>query len=357
MRSPARFAIPLVTIAFVASVAAPSARAAIQVDPLTSTVVTGFDSFGAILAGPHRVFVSGGTTGSSVAIFDLDGVRLGSLTNIPGPSGMVTVDGILYVAAFGASKIFRYDLSTDPPTRLTSFSTAPLPSPRDLVYAGHRLWFTSGCDQWGSGVGRMPLDDGAPVRELEASSIVDWSYCTAIEHGPAAPNRIFLHNTGVTPQNLFQYDVRLGRQPKLINDTSSWEWGSYNGAPAVPLPGTREIATAWTGGVSTFQLSDLFGPTFTYEADGGAGLAIATTPHQGRLLAASTGGPYSVEIHIWQLDATDPIHTVDFADGSPYGGMFSDDLAFSVDGTRVYAVSGAYYGDGKIYLHVIDTTA
>jgi hypothetical protein len=268
---------------------------------------------------------------------------------------MTIVDRILYVAAYGASKIFRYDLATDPPTKLTLFSTAPLPSPRDLVYAGGKLWFTSGCDRWGSRVGRMPLDDGAPVAELKPTSIADSTYCTAIEHGDAAPNRILLHNTGVSPQNLYEYDVRAGRAPRLVSSTSDWQWGSYNGAAVLPLPKTSEFATAWTGGVSTFQLSNMFGPTFTYEGSG-FGLGLATTPHEGRLLAASTGGPYSVEIAVWRLDVTDPIRLVDFPDGSQFGGMFADDLAFSPEGSRLFAVSGAYYGDGNIYLHVIKTS-
>ena len=353
MRKPACLAASIAALSLL--LAAAPAQAGVRVEPKVSTVISGFASFGSVMTTPHRVFVSEGNTGSAIAVFDLAGNRIGTLDNIPGPSGMAVAHNILYVAAYGASKIFRYDLSTAPPTKLTPFSTAPLPSPMDLVFAGHRLWFTSGCEQWGSRVGWMPTSDGLPVRELEPQSTADWTYCTAIEHGAAAPDRIFLHNTGVSPQNLFQYDVSLGHKPRLVNDTSNWQWGSYNGAPVVPLPGGDEIAMGWTGGISTFQMTDFFGPTFTYTGPG-AGLAVATTPERGGLLAASTGGPYSVEVQLWQLGYTDPIHTVNFSSGT-YGGMFANDLAFSLDGTRLYAVSGAYYGDGRIYLHVIHTKA
>jgi hypothetical protein len=100
-------------------------------------------------------------------------------------------------------------------------------------------------------------------------------------------------------------------------------------------------------------MSDFFGPTFTYTGSG-AGIAVATTAERGGLLAAATGGPYSVEVRLWQLGYTDPIHNVSFSVFT-YGGMFANDLAFSLDGTRLYAVSGASYGNGKIYLHVIST--
>jgi hypothetical protein len=296
------------------------------------TVVTGMSSFYALAVTPQHIYLSSGVSGNQVAIMNPDGSQAGAISNIPGASGMVIVDDVLYVAAFGGSKIARFDLTTDPPTALTSFSTYPLASPYDLTYAGGRLWFSSLCEQWGSRVARMPINDGLPVRELSSAN-GDWNYCTGIESSPYAPDRILLHNRGVSPQNLYEYDVTKGQRPALVT-SSPWDWGSYNGAPAEPLPGGEEFALAWSGGVGTFRLSDMFGPTGTYS--GGSGGSLVSTDRNGGLLA---GGSYSGSVTLWQLGLYSPLRTVSFTGASE---LWANGLGFSASGKRLYAVTGAY---------------
>jgi len=222
------------------------------------TNVAGMTRFYAMAVTENHIYLSPGVAGSVIAIMNTDGSQAGTITNVPGASGMVVVGSILYVAAYGASSIERFDLTTDPPTKLSSFSTYPFTSPRELAYVGGRLWFTSLCAQWGSYVARMPINDGQPVRELKGSN-GDWNYCTAMEWSQFAPNALLLHNEGVSPQHLYEYDVTKGQRPSLVT-SDPWGWGSYGGAPAEPLPGGSEFALPWTGGVGTFRMSDMFGP-------------------------------------------------------------------------------------------------
>lgn len=137
--------------------------------PNTGTVVNGITAVYAMVAGHGHIYLTPGTAGSTIAVMNPDGSQDGTIDNVQGASGAVLVHGILYVAEFGADEIARFDVSTDPPTELAALSTAPLPSPRDLLYAGGHLWFTSGCEQGGSRVGWMP-PGGAWVKELTTRS-------------------------------------------------------------------------------------------------------------------------------------------------------------------------------------------
>jgi hypothetical protein len=320
-------------------VPAPAASAA------GATEVPGMTHFYGMAVTSDHIYLSPGVSGSSIAIMNPDGTQAGTIDNVPGAAGMVVVGDVLYVAAYGGSKIARFDLTTDPATPLSSFSTYPLASPLDLTYAGGRLWFTSLCEQWGSHVARMPIDDGMPVRELKGSN-GDWNYCTELDAGPYAPNRIFLHSRGVSPQTLYEYDVTKGLRPALVT-SDPWEWGSYNGAPAEPLPGGDEFALAWTGGVGTFRLSDMFGPTGTYS--GGGGSSLVATDRNGGLLAAGSGGPYVTEVTVFRLGQYAPLRSIDFSSGATE--MWPNGLAFAASGKRLFAVTGAY--DDRVVFRVI----
>jgi hypothetical protein len=78
------------------------------------------------------------------------GQPTGPIDDSPGASGMVIVGESLYVAAYNASTIDAYDLA-DGDTLIDSYDTSSLGAPKDLVWAGGMLWFTTGgCVQLGS---------------------------------------------------------------------------------------------------------------------------------------------------------------------------------------------------------------
>ena len=343
----------LLALAMIVSIAAaPPAVGAPETTTLpTGTIVDGLNHFYAMAVTRSRIFLTPGPTGSTIAIMNPDGTQAGTITDVPGASGATVVDHVLYVAAFQADEVRRFDLSTDPPSPMTALSTSPLTEPRDLAFAGGHLWFTSGCDQWGARVGWMTLD-GASVQELIGSN-GDWNYCTAMEANRYAPNRIFLHSEGVSPQNLFEFNVKR-TTPHLVT-TDPWSWGSYSGQPVTPLPGGDEFAMYWSGdggsssgGPGVFSMSDMAGPTFSYTGQRGV---FAVTAQNGGLLAGSWGGPYvEGEVMVWRLGATDPLVRFDFRDEYPE--MWGDGLAFSPDGTELYAVTGAY--DDVVDFRVLD---
>ncbi len=314
----------------------------------TGTVVSGLTDVFAMAVGPDHIYLTPGELGSTIAVMNPDGSQAGTIENVSGASGAVVVHGILYVAAFGGGRIARFDLSTDPPTRLKGFLTGDLSEPYDLQFAGGHLWFTSGCDQWGARVAWMPLD-GSSINELPAGQ-ENWDYCAQLEGNRFAPNRIFLHASGISPQNLYEYAVGTAT-PHLVA-TDIWDWGAYNGQPVAPLPGGDEFVMSWENngyGPSTFSMKDMSGPSTNYQGEAGD---FAVTARNGGFLASVRGGSYAVgEVKVWRFGQLAPSVQFDFRDDHP--DAYSP-LAFSRDGTRLFAVTGSY--DDVVVFRVLDPT-
>lgn len=287
----------------------------------TGTVLAGLSSHYAMYVVPDgRIFVSEGFLGSDVAVLNADGVQTGTLTNIPSPAGITAVDSTLYVAAFGASAIYRFDLSTDPPTQLTSLSTSPLASPRDLAHAGGRLWFTSECNQFGSHLGSMALN-GSDVQETAISE----TYCTKMEWSRWAPDRIFIHNSFLSSQTLVEYDVSSGAAVFVSSD--SWPGGSFTGDSLSVTPDGLEFLIPFNLALSSFDIDDMIGPTFTYD-----GIAHATDTSQ--LEGGLVAGTYATSVRLWRLGQFERLTAYEL-------GAEALAVAFSSDGALLYALSGS----------------
>jgi hypothetical protein len=313
--------------------------------PNSGTVVSGMTNAYAIAVGPDHIYVTPGPSGSTIGVMNPDGSQAGTIDNVSGASGAVIIHGILYVAAFGGGRIARFDLSTDPATRLKGLPTGALNEPRDLLFAGGDLWFTSGCDQWGARVGWMPLG-GSWIKELTGPQ-AGWDYCTGLDGNRFAPNRIFLHSEGVSSEHLYEYAVGT-TTPHLVA-TDPWEWGSYDGQPVAPLPGGDRFVMSWPTNnyPSTFSMKDMTGPNKTYQGVGGT---FAVTKANGGFVAGLTGGSYTVgEVKLWPFGHAYPSVQFDFRDDhtEPYG-----PLAFSADGTALFTVTGVY--DDVVVFRVLD---
>ena len=326
----------------------PVARAEDGAAPNTGTLVTGITSVYAIVAGHGHIYLTPGQGTSTIAVMNPDGSQAGTIDNVPGASGAVIVHGVLYVAAFGADEIERFDLSTEPATKLAPLATAPLSAPRDLGYAGGHLWFTTRCGQFNSHVGWMPLD-GSWVKELTGRD-GNWNNCTGLEANRYAPNRIFLHNEEVDPTHLFEFAVGKTK-PRLVA-SDPWDVGRYRGQPATPLPGGHVFAMSWSGGnPATFSMDDLTGPIDQFHGIGGT---IAVTDRNGGFVAATRRSTSTVpgQVKVWHLGSGKRAVEFDFGDDYPHA---LGPLAFSPDGTALYVVTGSNTDD-NVAFRVLDPT-
>jgi hypothetical protein len=299
-----------------------------------------------VVDGDHqRIFVSGGSGTSQVVMVDFDGNILGTLDNVPGAFGMQIVEGTLYVVASGAARIDRFDLSQTPPAPLTSLSTAPLTTPRDLVYAGGRLWFSSECNQWSGHIGSMALD-GSDISEFVPSDFVYWTYCPRIDGGPHAPNVLFAWPNGLSPVTLYEYDVSTDPPTEVM------EQRDFGGGDIEPLPGGTSFATATDAGIGEFRLSDFFGPTFTYTADTSPWAAIDVTSGEVGRLVGATGTLYETDVWAYNLGTSSPAKTFNFPDPSTgeYTVWFRG-MGVSPDGSRIFVATGPYVD--QVNFHVL----
>src|SRR5690349_14946718 len=115
--------------------------------PGGTTVLLPVSNFGRVVGDPHhcQVFVSSPGANAVVAI-DFSGRILKTIPDEYGAGAMVIDGSNLYVALTTTGAID--DIDTETLTRVKTVATG-LVKPRDLAFAGGRLWTTSGeCAQW-----------------------------------------------------------------------------------------------------------------------------------------------------------------------------------------------------------------
>jgi hypothetical protein len=214
------------------------------------------------------------------------------------------------------------------------------------VVAGNKLWFTTGCDQWGSQLASMNFD-GSHITTVPSTNGESWTYCADIEWSDSMPNILFMHGTGISPQALDEYDVSSGRAKHV--GASDFDWGNYNGGPVAALSDGKGFAMTSSSGVSVYRMKDMTGPTFTYTGVGNT--ALATSGASGGLIAGAQWGPSAAEVSVWHQGEASAFATFDVPDGSG-GGIWPHGLVFAGDGTQLVAVSGA--NDTEVIVHALD---
>jgi hypothetical protein len=130
--------------------------ASAQTVPGTRLALTNFGYLANDAAHSH-VFITGGSTDSSIIVRNVDGTAVTTITGESGAGGMVVKDGTLYVARCGSGIIDTFDTGTLAKTG--SIAAASISAPCDLALAGGRLWYATS-DQWGY-LASVPLDGSA----------------------------------------------------------------------------------------------------------------------------------------------------------------------------------------------------
>ncbi len=261
-----------------------------------------------MVAGPARVFVSD-PVGGAVAALRPNGTLARTLADLPGAAGMAIVDQTLYVALSEGARIERFDVSGLRPRSLGAIDTAPFSDPRDLAYAGGRLWFTSGpCETSGGKLVSVALD-GTGLAEYVPPAPVAWTSCPRLNASPFAPTTLFVQGTGVSPVTLFEYDVSTATPSLRVSKDLGWGGA---GSDVGVLPGGTDVVTA-TGasseapGLAQFATSDLGGPSTTYVAEGAAGIAVDVTDAAGGLIAGGVATPDVEQVWVWRVGGTEAL--------------------------------------------------
>ena len=293
--------------------------------------------FGAIAvdAAHGHVFTSS-PTGSAVRAYDLSGALLTTITGEPGAASLLVDGNNLYVAASWAGTIDVIDTTTL--TRTASFGGGAIVQPNTLAKAGGKIWTTSGA--CGSGVQLVAIDPvtGSTTVQPVISGL---STCPLLTASPTDPNALLGTNVGQSSAVVTRLDVSSGAPVVGAQVTTS-------------LGGVKQLAYAPTG--TTFYASASTPATMNeYSASTLAlvrtySLALwQSTPTPTPNAVATSAGVNGV-VAVGRGNSSNPaldgfrsgmpgygVLTAGFTAGAT---LFDRGLAFSPDGSKLFAVAG-----------------
>lgn len=289
-------------------------------------------------AGQH-VFVSAGSGGSAIAVFDFAGNLVQTITGEDGASGMALdpATHTLYVALYDAPAIAAIDTTT-----LTETARYPIPWPHpwSLAFAGGQVWISGFSDEVNGWIASM-APDGSGLTQQTLQTGVGTMLLAA---GGPGDNLLAAATENLEPATVSVFDVS---QPTPTLIKSAWnptgDTGSAESMTFTPSGQDLLLASATPSEVtalnSTTLVSDATYPTGAYPAS-------AAVSFDGNYVAASRSNPNGdgPELYIFPTGETTPVASLD--ENSGIG-----DLAFSPDGTRLFGLTNS---SGQPVLAVID---
>ncbi len=306
--------------------------------PLLSTTDLPYNFGDIAVDDQHRhVFVSSPDSGI-VSVLDFSGHVVKTLTGLAGADGLLVVDQQLYVTLKELGDIEAVNTTT-----LTDEGPIAhgLTAPTQLVTTGGFLWTVSGtCNAWDN---QWACIDPRNGNILTGSLYypAEIGSCTTLTTDPSQPNALFASDNGYV-----RFDVSTGI-PVLVARTGP---NSATGTPAFTPDGTRFITPGGPNQAATdYDTSTLLPDGIIYPGDLYP-VTTATTPGRGGLVATGLDGIYAPDLFVYPIgDPSRQLINTDF--GGSYNTVPTCGVAFSHDGTRVFAVHGSTYpGEGPTSL-------
>ena len=302
----------------------------------------GVTSFGRILVDPatSHIFVSSPSS-SEVIVLDFNGNIVKTITGEAGAYGMALNGSTLYVALSTAGSIDRIDTGT---LTESSVLVTGIVHPTDLVYAGSKLWTTTGNCASGWSVQLVSVDPAAttPSVVTQAGAFTNTNsltYCAAFASNPTAnPNLLLAWDLGLSPATITTFDVSAG---SAVQQQSLYEGALGNLQDVAINPDGTHFVTA-SGSPYEFDewnLSNLGQDGVVYPGNAYP-TAIATSAANGGELAGGINGMYDKDFYAYQVgQPATSLATVDF--GGTNNTVPSRGVAISPDGSTAFAVSGS----------------
>lgn len=330
---------PVFAVAAALFLVTASTSAAALTPTMTSTALpTGFGAI-TVDATTGRVFVSSPSS-NAISVRNADGSAIATIST-PGPNSMLSRSGKLYVASATAGRVDVFDTTT---LQFVSTLTQGLVSPGPLTWAAGRLWTTSGsCGSWQVHVVSIDPATGATT----VYPLMSLSYCPDLVGSDTAAVLVG-YERNLSPTTFYRIDVSTGT-PTIA---ASYFSNSSNTKQVRFLPsGDRFVAASGAPyQLVEFRLSDLQ-PTGVVYPTGAYPNAVAVNAASGRLVGG-TFSSYADDVHEFAIG--DPTGEWSYDLGSGSNVLYDRGLAWSADGSSVYAVSGDTYGSGSAQLDVFD---
>jgi len=313
----------------------------------TSTVLP-LDRAADVVAVRDRVFVSGGTSSTSVAVTSAAGEVQTVLTGLPGPTDLVVSgdQSTLYVALPNANQIAAFDTGTL--TEFARYSTGTGACPSSLALSGRRLFFGYGCGGWDGNIGVVDLSRQPAVVRLGLSTETFYgSPILATASGNASV--LVAAQPGTSPASAYAYSVGAGGALTFLRRTEHIATGSNLRDVALGRDGTTVyLAQGAPYGIQAFLVADMnqqsqFMPTTAYPN-------AVEVSRDGSLIAAGSDATYDPDVFVLRPDGTT---VVSFELGE---NLVDRALAWAPGGRRLYAVSQDWFA-GPPTLHVLTVPA
>ncbi|MET8742805.1 Ig-like domain repeat protein [Streptomyces sp. NPDC004728] len=301
-----------------------------------STKVIPAASVGDIVAdGVHnRVFISD-PTGGKVLVTDYNGAVVGTITSLPGVTGLeLSADsGTLYAAVPGADAIVTID--TAGLTESARYATGEGTDPKHPALAGGKLWFGYGAAAEGN-IGSLDLSGAEPVVALDQDPDRTWYSAPTLASAPGAPDTLAAGIESQSPTELAVYDVASGTATRTAHVRT--DGGNLRDLALSPDGQQVVVASGYPYHHQAYRTSDLT-PGTTYPSDAYPN-AVDIAPDG--TVAAGIDGSYEPDVYVYKQDTTKPIRTYDFPNTGTSSGsdlLTPAGLAWAPDTSRLFAVT------------------
>jgi hypothetical protein len=309
--------------------------------PGTTLPLAGFSHM--LVDGAHgHVFVTGAASDSKIVVRNEDGTAAGTITGESGAGGMVLDGTTLYVARCGWGVIDEIDTATL--TKTGSFAAA-VGGKCDLAEAGGRLWYSDSSDHQFGNLESVSLDSSHAVVDAGVS-LYQMIFATT----PVHPDWLIVGEGDQSPTVVDVYDVTNASSPtQLTHVFDLGGGGNLQDMTVTPDGSTLLTAAGGPYEVDAFALPGLLAagvyPTDPYPN------SVAVSP-SGSKLAGGSMSYYDKDVFLFDTGNSTPGTRWDFKSTTDL--LYPRGLAFSADGTRMFAVSKGASGSAVV-LRVLPT--
>lgn len=292
--------------------------------------------FGRVLGDPNNchVFVSSPSS-NAVVVADFSGNLVKTIPDEYGADAMVIDGSNLYVTLTTTGSIDLID--TQSLTRVRTVATG-LVKPRDLAFAGGRLWTTTGvCAEWTMQLASVDPASGK-VTVFAPDRNTNLSYCAAFATASSASNLLVAWDSGLEPGTVTVFNVATGMPIALV---SQREEILGNLTDAAIAPGGDKLVTA-SGAPYEFDQWSLKSASQDGVIYPGSPYpnSVAISAVRNGLVATGVSQQTGDSVAEYELGKPAPIAKM-LNVGIDHNLLYPRGLAFSRDGSLIFAVTGA----------------
>jgi hypothetical protein len=279
----------------------------------------------------QHIFFSEGSGYSSILVTDFSGNTVATISNEPGATGLaLSPDGSTVYAALANGDAVSA-ISTSTLAETDRYATGAGTDPTYVAAAGGRIWFGYGAAAQG-GLGSIDPSTSPATVNLGAAPGSSWYSAPLVTANPQG--ELVVGETSVSPPNIATYDVSSGAAVVLAPETRLSNDSDIASMALTPDGQDVVLATGAPYYHQVYKVSDL-SQDGTYSS--GTYPNSVSVSGDGSVAAGIDAG--SNEVFVYAPRGSSPLNTYNFDSNW----LAADGVAFTPDGTKLFAVTSASY--------------